>query len=549
MADLIERPSANDQGGGSGPRLADRLAARLHLSRYSFYLVILLAVFVILHLIKSCFMGLQVDEANWLMQTKYLSAGYFYHPPFIAYELFAITKVFGDGLLAIRLGSIFFTTGSLLLIYLLFRAMFHDERWAFWTTLVLAILPITNFWLMLAIQDSPFLFFTLLTTWLLWRIASEDKRNYCYLAGITSGLMLLCKLQAWLFFLGIFLFVLASRENRRWLRRKETYLAILIVILMFLPTFIWYIGRNFEPITYQLRNRPGFLNYGFFGYVVLVIEHIAKEMLVLSPFVYLFSIFGLIYGGYLGYSAKGERDRRFQFLFCLSAPVIIFFTITGGPPYWAIPGHFICLVAAAGALPVWFSRTSHARLQRFWRPVFWGTCVIVPLLMTAGAMTITIADHVRNEYKPLAEKIEGVREGMGSDEVYLAGAYYHIPSEIAYYEDGKFQGYTILFQVYEHPVIRAGDNTYTPWTSSQDLVGKDIIFVDAENNLDDYSTPASYWEEKLAPYFERVEGPIIFSYNNLFGSERIFYIFKCYGFKGPDPQMDTKGDIHTYINQ
>ncbi len=549
MASLIEGPSANNGDEGPGARLADRLAARLHLSRYSFYVALILAVFVIFHMVKSCFMGLQVDEANWLMQTKYLRAGYFFHPPFIVYELFLITKVFGEGLLAIRLGSIYFTTGSLLIIYLLSRDMFKDERRAFWVTLIIALLPITNFWLTLAIQDSPFLFFTLLTSLLLWRAVSQDKKNSCYPAGITAGFMLLCKLQALLYFLGILLFIVSSRDNRRWLRLKETYLATLIVIIMFLPTFIWYVGRHFEPITYQITNRPGFLGHGFLGYIALFIGHVVKEMLVLSPFVYLISIFGIFYGGYLGYSDPRGNDQRFQLLFCLSAPVIIFFTITGGPPYWAIPGHFISLVAAAGALSILLTRASLPRLARFWRPAFWGMFVVIPLLLTMGTMVITITDHSRNEYKPLAEKVEEVRESMGADEVYLAGAYYHIPSEIAYFAGDVFQDYSVLFQVYEHPVIRAGDNTYTPWVSSDDLVGKDIIFVDAEKSLDDYKTPSSYWEEKLAPYFERVEGPIVFSYTKLLNDERIFYIFKCYGFKGPDSNMNLDGDIRNYPNQ
>jgi hypothetical protein len=160
---------------------------------------------------------------------------------------------------------------------------------------------------------------------------------------------------------------------------------------------------------------------------------------------------------------------------------------------------------------------------------------------------VTFVEHAKTEYKPLAERVEEVRESMGSGEVYLAGAYYHIPSEIYYYEDGRFQGYTIIFQVYEHPVIRGGDNSYTPWTSSEELKGKDVIFVDSEKSLEDYSTPASYWEHKLPPYFESVEGPEVFSIRKPLGGERVFYIFKCRGFRGPDDRMNAEGEIREYV--
>ena len=549
MASLTGLPITTNENAESVDSLADRLAARLRLSRYSFYLALLISIFILLHMVKSYFMGLQVDEANWWMQISHLQAGYFFHPPFIVYELFMISKIFGQSLLALRIGSIFFTSGSLLLIYLLYREMFGDERGAFWVTLVIAILPITNFWLMLAIQDSPFVFLSLLTTLLIWRAISRDNKNYWYLIGVSAGFMLLCKLQASLLLPCLLLFFLSTKENRHWLRRKEPYLALLIVVLMFIPTMLWYASRHFEPITYQLGNRPGFLTHGVFGYTGFVLDHILLELLVLTPFVYIFSIFGMIYGGYLGYSVKGGRDRRFQLLFSLSAPIILFFTLTGGPPYWAVVAHFISLIAAAAALPVLISRTSWDPIGRPWRYTLIAALIVIPLLFTLGVMTTTVSDHVRNEYRWLAEKVEEERLNMPTDETYFAGAYYFVPSEVAYYERDQFTGYTLLFQVYEHVVIGAGNSTYSPWVDIDDLIGKNFIFVDAERNPDDYNTPISYWEQKLPPYFDHVDEPVMFSFKKWGTDMRTFYIFKCYGFKGPDPDLNQKGDVEEYVDE
>ena len=498
--------------------------------KYTYCLIALLVAFVAFHLVKSHFMGLQEDEANWWMQIRHLQPGYFFHPPFIVYELFVITRIFGDGPVALRVGSLFFTTGSLLLVHRVCLEMFGDRRGAFF-----------------ALQDPPFIFFSLLTLLLTWRMLSTSRAWYWYPIGLSAGMMLLCKLQAGLFLFS-FLLLLASRKNRHWFRRKEPYLALAIAALLFARTFAWYALHHFEPITYQAENRIGFLENGPLGYLYFVLEHVGKEMLVLSPFVYLASIFGLVRGGRAYFSRQGERDQRFILLFCMSAPTILFFTLTGGPPNWAIPGHFIALLAAAGALPPLLEHARRPFLQLHGSTAFVLLCLVAPLALTAATLVITVGDHVQNEYLALAERLQEVRERLPEEEVYLASPYYFVPSEISYYDRGDFAGYAILFQVYEHVVVTAGGEGYTPWTSSEELVGKDIVFVDAEMNPDGYDTPLSFWSRKLAPYFESVEEPEVFSYRKWVNDERRYFIFVCHGFKGPDPGMNRKGELREYVS-
>ncbi len=515
--------------------------------KYTVYLIILLAAFAAVHMLKNSFMGLQEDEANWWMQIRHLEPGYFFHPPFIAYELFVITRIFGEGTLGLRMGSLIFTAGSLLLVNRICRELFGDRRRAFFTVLVVALLPITNFWLTLALQDSPFIFFSLLTALLTWKMLSTSRSGYWYGIGISAGITLLCKLQAGLFLFSFLLLLLASPENRRWLRRKEPYLALAIAVLLFLPTFIWYAQHNFEPVTYQAGNRIGFLENELWGYLAFVLEHIGKEMVALSPFVYLASIFGLIQGGRLAFSRRGERDQRFLLLFSMSAPTIIFFTLTGGPPNWAIPGHFVSLLTVAGALPPLLEHARHPLLQLHGRTLFVLLCFLLPPVLTVATLTLTVGDHVQNDYRALAGRLSEIRENMPEEDVCLASPYYFIPSEVSYYGGHIFGGYAILVNVYEHVVITAGGEGYSPWTPCEELVGKDIVFVDAEMNPDGYDTPLSFWVAKLAPYFENVEEPEVFSYRKWGNDERRYYIFACHAFRGSDPSMNHKGEVREYV--
>jgi len=409
---------------------------------------------------------------------------------------------------------------------------------------MVAVAPFTNYYLLIGYQDAPFVFFTLLTVLFVWRALSRQDNKYWYLAGLTSGLMLLSNLRSVLILLGILLFLLTSKEGRAWLRRKEPYLGMSIMVLIFLPTLVWYASHHFQPITYQLANRPGFLSLGLIAYLKDVAGHTAREMMAVSPLLWLTSVFGLLYAGY---ASIKHRDIRFGYLFWLSAPTFIIFTVTGGPYYWALTAHVLSLISATAALSILLARTSPRHLKSYVR-VFVAASLILSVAVT-GAWWAFFAtgSTMHNGWRELAKKVEETRMSMGSDQkTCVASPYYQIPSEVAYYCDYQDYGYTLAFRVYTNKFM--GDNShYSPWVPLEDLVGKDFIFIDEKLNPDGYNTPLSYWEQKIRPYFERTEEPIVFIERRNGRDFRTFYIFKCYGFKGPDKQMDVKGDIPAYM--
>lgn len=515
-------------------------------NRYAYLLALLVSAFAVVHFIINIFLKIHIDEAAWWLASRHLSAGYFFHPPFIAFELAFLVKLFGDSPAALRVGSLIFVCASLPLFYFLSREFFGESKRAFYSTLFLSLLPITNYWLLIANQDAPFIFFWLLTILLAWSALRGDKIWYWYLAGVTSGLLMLCKLQSALIFLGLFLFLVTRREGRAWLRRKEPYLALLIVVVMFIPTLVWYARHDFQPIIYQLSNRPGFVKHGLIDYILKIIKHVGWEMAVLTPFIYLLSLFGVVYHGYLGFR---KREEVSLYLFWLSATVITFFVITGGPPYWSFPGHIVSLLAGAASFPVLMARFKHGFLARWWKPVAVVLCMAIPLLVSSYVIGFALTrSQLHVGWEEIADEVRRIRQEMDSPEVCLAGPYHFLVNGIAYRLEEGVDGYTLLFRVYETENFGV-DTTYDPWVYVGDLVGKDVVFVDEEDNPDDYFTPPSYWEEKLPPYFERVEGPEVFRVMRGGEAFRTFYIFRCYGFQGPDEDMDRRGDIRDYLER
>lgn len=529
----------------------DRSADRFHTDRYVFCLAIVLAVFFLFHTIKGAFVPIHVDEAYWWLLTKRpLQAAYYLHPGFKVFEIYTTTHIFGDNTFAIRLGSNIFSTAAILMVFVLSKAIFKDKRWAFYAALIVALLPLTNYWLPLGHQESVLSFFWLLTAYLVWKAVSEERKGFWYLGGLSAGIGLFNNMRSGFFFFpSLLLFLITSKESRVWLRRKEPWLALLIPLIMFIPSFLWYASQHFKPITDQLSNHPGFLHHTLSGYIAFVTWHLLNEAFVFAVLVYILSIFGLVYGAYLGYFDKRGKDRRFQYLVCLGAPMIIFFMVTGGTPYWAWCGHLMALIAASGAFPVLLSRTRRERVHKYWKTGFVVICLTTVLLVTLPTIFLTQGDLLQNDWKALTKKTEEVAATMPG-EVYVAAPYMFIPPQIAWYDLHKqlITGYTQAFVVYEHPVWGSGSSEYAPWIRLEDLIGKDFIFIDIEMNPDGYYTPISYWEDKLVPYFDHIDPPEIMTYKKWFNDVRRYFIFKCYGFKGPDSEMDNN-DVRQYVEE
>lgn len=507
-------------------------------------LALLLTIFFLAHTLKSLFLGVHVDEANWWMQSRHLSAGYYFHPPFTAFIVRAGTFLFGDGAVGLRTAHLLLAAASLALVYLLCRELGIDGRWSFLAVLLLACLPFTNYWITMVVVDTPMIFFSLLFAVFVWRSLTVDERRYWCLAGVSAGFMLLSKLQSVLFILGTLLFLVTSPRIRPSLRRKEPYLAMVLVLIIITPTIAWYAIHDFEPIIYQLTSRPGFLHSGAGDYLLKLAKHVGWEALSLSPFVYLFSIFGLICGGYLGFK---RRKPEMIFLFWLALPGLVFFTLTGGPPRWGFSSHLFSLILAVDSASMLLGTTPSPRSRRLQAAAYWGLFLLPCLAITSLAVYFGVFSALHSGWKEVANAVgdlASTQEGGEGSAPVVASPYYFISSEIAYHERGRPLDYTIAFLVYENEVM-CDNSSYSPWVPLNRLEGRDFIFVDERDNPDGFRTPASFWESKLSTYFREVGKPIVLCLSSP-GGEREFYIFRCLGFKGLDAEMDSRGEVRRY---
>ncbi len=211
------------------------------------YFVLFLIAVNLFKFAAARYLPLIGDEAFYWVWSQHLDLSYISHPPMIAYVNFILTGIFGNNESAIRLGAILIVFFISLIIYRTAKELYGPASAAI-AAVTFNLLP-TFFGggMFLVPQTVVFLFWALSFYFLVMAIKHQ---KYWYPLGISAGLGLLSDYVMGLFFIGTFIFLLASREQRPWLTKKEPYLAALLALVVFSPVIIWNLKQGFAPFLY-----------------------------------------------------------------------------------------------------------------------------------------------------------------------------------------------------------------------------------------------------------------------------------------------------------
>src|SRR5512133_1962244 len=126
------------------------------LSSFAFFLIL----WGIINIVQARFTPLNNDEAYYWMYSKYLSWGYFDHPPMIAIMIRIGDMIFHNEL-GVRFLVVVCQTGTLFIVWKLLnedRALSKGSLFIF--MMLIAILPVFNIYSFIATPDAPLIFFT-----------------------------------------------------------------------------------------------------------------------------------------------------------------------------------------------------------------------------------------------------------------------------------------------------------------------------------------------------------------------------------------------------
>lgn len=302
------------------------------------------------------------DEAYYYLYSLHLDWSYFDHP-----VLVALTTGFGPWLtgvvsqFTIRLGTLIWYTGSLLLLYLTCRRLFSPKA-AYLTLLIATISPIFEIGFgILTLPDSPLMFFWSAS---LYSAAveffpqpgtkNEFDSSHLYLPsyrlailGILVGLTCLSKYHGFILGIGLIGFCLTSPRHRAAIRSPWAWLGLCLFILTISPILYWNIQHDWVSFRFQSERAVPKSSYNLLD----------VGAVSLAEIVYLFPTIGFplwwislrsafsqtkqLFSHKSRLSQEDFQAKEFLILW-VSLPLTLGFTFIGGYrqilPAWSMPG-------------------------------------------------------------------------------------------------------------------------------------------------------------------------------------------------------------------
>jgi len=340
------------------------------------------------------FIELGNDEVYYWTYARFPALSHFDHPPMVGLAINAFTLNLNfESEFFIRLASVILGTLSTWLIFQIGKTIKNPL-----TGLYAALLYTASFYGFVLcgtfiLPDTPQVFFWLIALLLVLRSLpdpehSPQSRNMFLFAGAAAGFALLSKYHAVFLMAGVFMYILLY--DRKWFTIRETWGAIVIFILLFMPVIFWNAENDFISFTFH-ENRVGITEEG------------------IKPQYFLTEVFGQFFYNnpvnvILIIAALVALARRKYFLnlayrriiLWTSLPLILLFIgfslFRSTLPHWSGPGYLgLILITAA-----WLSEPAKAGKSMRLVPV----PVMIALAFMLAVVTVAVG-QIRYGWIPL----------------------------------------------------------------------------------------------------------------------------------------------------
>jgi hypothetical protein len=195
------------------------------------------------------------DEAYYFAYTSRIQCNYFDHPPMVALMIW-YTRLAGflQNTFFLRLPAILLGAGT---CWMLFRigCLLKDER-AGWITVVLATCSFYGNTLAgwLVLPDAPLAFFWTWSALVMLQLISETEKTALIgrkllLLGCLIACAILSKLQGTMLWIGFLAYLVYNRHLL--LRNPWLYAALLLTLILVLPSTLWSIDNRFSNLSYH----------------------------------------------------------------------------------------------------------------------------------------------------------------------------------------------------------------------------------------------------------------------------------------------------------
>jgi 4-amino-4-deoxy-L-arabinose transferase-like glycosyltransferase len=350
--------------------------------RYRRALWVLLAVATVFRLLYIQAVELAPDEAYYWTWSRNLQWGYFDHPPGVGFLIWVGTALAGNGEFGVRFLWVGMGLLLSLILYATGKRMF-GSRAGFYAALLMNISLLGSTGAVIVTPDGPQGLLWAFAVYFVFRAVESGKGYWWYATGAAFGLGLLSKYTMVLLAPCLFLFLLSTEEGRKWLLRKEPYLALILGLIVFSPVILWNYSHDWVSFKFQLahglevKKTAGWKTFGDFW---------AGQAGVVTPLLFLAALWAMARGAVQGFK---KRSPQLLLLFFTSAPIFLFFAYSSlrskVEPNWPALAYFSAVVLLAGiAAEGWANGKTKGR------SLGWAVAV--------SALIVTLIAHIQPIY-------------------------------------------------------------------------------------------------------------------------------------------------------
>lgn len=302
-----------------------------------------LGVLWLLRLIAGAVLPLSADEAYYWLWSRHLAAGYFDHPPMIAWLIRAGTLVFGATPLGVRAAGIVLSAAASWFVWRSAAILLRDDKAGALACLLFNLSLMITVEFLAATPDTPQIFFAAIFVWALAKVAETDDGRWWLAAGCAAGFGLLSKYSTLFLGTGALVWLIAVPAMRRWLVSPLPYLGGLLALAIFTPNLMWNAHHGWGTFAFQFgRIEANHLTLRYLG------EFIGAQAVLATPFVFVLAVFGL--------AATDWKDKCSALIGAMLWPSVLYFTyhslhdrVQGNWPCYLFPVLVPAAVAAMRA--------------------------------------------------------------------------------------------------------------------------------------------------------------------------------------------------------
>jgi len=432
----------------------------------------------LLFLVRLFFIGkynLLVEEAYYWNYAQHFDFGYLDHPPMVAVLIKITTFFFGSSEFGVRISALFCWILTVFFSYKLTYLL--NVKASQYVVVILSMLP---FYFLQSLVITPDV--SLLLGWsgalyCLYRCLVLNEAKFWYGAGFFLGIGMLSKYSIVLLGPATILYMCVVPAARQWFVRKESYLCVLIVALMFTPVIYWNATHEWASFVFQGARR--FNEHPSFSLHFLV--------LLLFVFIMPLGVFALIKLASkrsLDAANLSHSKRRFLQIFTF-LPLIFFAAYSCKHSIklnWICPGLLAVLPWIA------IQMTLHKRQAQVW--LITAFCMFIgytyflnlvcyrnqSIIPPVQLIKLSNWDQFTLQFHSIAAQIE---KETNQAPVFVPMDLYNTASELSYYQYKNLMNGEISqsYPVSGGHVVGQTSLMHRYWTKREDLIGKTLIII------------------------------------------------------------------------